>query len=378
MSDTMSQSCAELSASAASKPKQRVIFIDVLRGYAILMMLQGHVVGVVLDESYRDESHWLYGSLYYLKGLTAPCFFVAAGMIFSYLMSKKVSDGIPFVSKGISRGLWLVFLGYVLQWKAWPLSKLGTEEWVRVFYFLGDSHVLHTMGLSLILIVLLRRISCAKIFYFLTLGLAFVAILYGAWVYEQDWGDGFPRGIGTFLGRSYAVFPLLPWCGFVLVGAALGAYGWEKAWFSSGKFLVALAAIGGGVMLFGMGLDYVDIPQLPYGEQSSVSFWRLGEVLIFVALLAWACAQLEKMGKIDHWSIQILRKAGGETLFIYFVHAVLIYGCITSVGLNTYLGGNLGPWATFLVVLLVEVFFITCAFQLPSLRKKLGWLKYLR
>lgn len=37
--------------------KQRLIFIDVIRAYAICMMLQGHFITALLGESYWDESN---------------------------------------------------------------------------------------------------------------------------------------------------------------------------------------------------------------------------------------------------------------------------------------------------------------------------------
>ena len=37
--------------------KQRLIFIDVIRAYAICMMLQGHFITALLGEPYWDESN---------------------------------------------------------------------------------------------------------------------------------------------------------------------------------------------------------------------------------------------------------------------------------------------------------------------------------
>ena len=40
--------------------KQRLIFIDVIRAYAICMMLQGHFITALLAEPYCDESNPYY------------------------------------------------------------------------------------------------------------------------------------------------------------------------------------------------------------------------------------------------------------------------------------------------------------------------------
>ena len=46
--------------------KQRLIFIDVIRAYAICMMLQGHFITALLAEQYCDESnpYWIYFYLF--------------------------------------------------------------------------------------------------------------------------------------------------------------------------------------------------------------------------------------------------------------------------------------------------------------------------
>ena len=55
---------------------KRIEYIDFLRAYAILMMLQGHVVGLLLAEEYADSSLLPYYLWNYMRGVTAPvCLF---------------------------------------------------------------------------------------------------------------------------------------------------------------------------------------------------------------------------------------------------------------------------------------------------------------
>jgi uncharacterized membrane protein len=79
--------------SAHSIPsKRRIVFIDALRAYAILMMLQGHFTDTMLAVEYRDPANFLYGLWYFMRGLTAPIFFFSTGLVFIYLLLK---DGRP-------------------------------------------------------------------------------------------------------------------------------------------------------------------------------------------------------------------------------------------------------------------------------------------
>ena len=53
----------------------RLYFIDALRAFAILMMLQGHFISGLLDPVFKDPSNPIYSFWLYCRGFTAPVFF---------------------------------------------------------------------------------------------------------------------------------------------------------------------------------------------------------------------------------------------------------------------------------------------------------------
>ena len=61
--------------------KQRLIFIDVIRAYAICMMLQGHFITALLGEPYWDESNIYFHTWHYFTGITAPVFLTIFGFV---------------------------------------------------------------------------------------------------------------------------------------------------------------------------------------------------------------------------------------------------------------------------------------------------------
>ncbi|MGB5691483.1 MAG: heparan-alpha-glucosaminide N-acetyltransferase domain-containing protein, partial [Flavobacteriaceae bacterium] len=61
----------------------RLFFIDAMRAWAILMMLQGHFVDGLLEESFRDPDSSVYSIWKYFRGITAPVFFTVSGFIFT-------------------------------------------------------------------------------------------------------------------------------------------------------------------------------------------------------------------------------------------------------------------------------------------------------
>ena len=82
--------------------KKRLYFIDAVRAFAILMMLQGHFIDTLLDVSYRDDHNTAFSIWKYFRGITAPTFFTISGLIFSYLLIKaKRSGNVAFrIKKG--------------------------------------------------------------------------------------------------------------------------------------------------------------------------------------------------------------------------------------------------------------------------------------
>lgn len=57
----------------AARP-QRIVFIDAIRAYAILMMLQGHFIEKMLMRQYHDFENPIYNLWYFFRGITAPIF----------------------------------------------------------------------------------------------------------------------------------------------------------------------------------------------------------------------------------------------------------------------------------------------------------------
>ncbi|GAL82555.1 hypothetical protein JCM19274_2331 [Algibacter lectus] len=95
----------------------RIYFIDAVRAFAILMMLQGHFIDNLLARAYRSDTNTIYNIWVYFRGFTAPTFFTISGLVFSYLLLRAHAKGYdkPRIKKGLFRGLLLLFIGYSLR-----------------------------------------------------------------------------------------------------------------------------------------------------------------------------------------------------------------------------------------------------------------------
>lgn len=64
----------------------RVLFLDMMRFIALVMMLQGHTVYAVLEHDIRDGDSPGIAVWRFFRGYTAPVFMTVAGVVFTYLL----------------------------------------------------------------------------------------------------------------------------------------------------------------------------------------------------------------------------------------------------------------------------------------------------
>ena len=98
--------------------KHRIIFIDLMRAFAVLQMVQGHTIDMLLSNSLRNYDNPIFATWYFMRGMTAPIFLFSAGAVFTYLfrLVNKPFETNPRVKKGVKRFFLLVFLGYLLRY----------------------------------------------------------------------------------------------------------------------------------------------------------------------------------------------------------------------------------------------------------------------
>ena len=129
--------------------KERLYFLDALRAFAILMMLQGHFISGILAPEFKPEENLFYDFWLYCRGFTAPVFFLVTGWVVMFLLLRNKVQGFknPRIQKGIHRGLELIIWGYILRLNL-PLLLNGE---LNASFFKPD--VLQIIGLGLIFVV---------------------------------------------------------------------------------------------------------------------------------------------------------------------------------------------------------------------------------
>ncbi len=325
---------------ALEKNSTRLYFIDAMRAWAILMMLQGHFIDGLLDNVFRDNSNIGFSLWKYFRGMTAPVFFTVSGFIFTYLLVRSPKNGIanPRVKKGIRRGLELLFIGYFLR-----LNLLGilNGEIYDSFYLVD---VLHCIGLSILGIIAIYLLTISKArFLFPSLLLGITLLLFIFEPQYQSWSYEFlPNALANYFTKTNgSVFTIIPWFGYATFGSFLSLL-FTK--YKNYKHLYTVAiplAFGVGIFLIFYSSHFFWVISSTTGVQlfadifyNNYLFIRLGDVFIVFALFMLA----------RKWLISsTLLKIGQSTLSIYIIHFIILYGSLTGLGIYQYLHHSLSP-----------------------------------
>lgn len=322
------------------KKTTRLYFIDAMRAWAILMMLQGHFIDGLLDNAFRDNTAVSYSLWKYFRGMTAPVFFTVSGFIFTYLLIRSPEKGFhnPRVKKGIKRGLELLLIGYLLR-----INLMGMlhGEIYSSFYLVD---VLHCIGLSILGIITIYLLAYTKKKILFPIVLVSITVL--LFLFEpqyQHWSYSFlPDAFANYLTKvNGSVFTILPWFGYATFGAFISVM---FARYKDFKYFYTTAitlGISVGLLLlfyssdFFLGLSHLTGVQL-FADIffNNYLFIRLGDVF-----LAFAVFML-----LRQWlTNSTLLKIGQSTLSIYIIHFIILYGSFTGLGLYQFFDHSLTP-----------------------------------
>src|SRR5687768_15299143 len=111
-------------------PRPRLVWIDLLRGVAVVGMIETHVLNTVLDARY-DCSAWRL-ELGFYNGLLAPAFLWIAGFVQGLAIRKAQAQSLPVVTHTRLKRLGIVAVcGYLLHvpWNFWGAGNFSAESW---------------------------------------------------------------------------------------------------------------------------------------------------------------------------------------------------------------------------------------------------------
>ena len=302
----------------ASRPGRRVLFLDGLRGLAIIVMVVNHTARWWTDRAIGWERYHL---IYLTVPLAAPLFLFLAGFCLplSY-MSATLDRGERFAEiarRSLWRGVKLVLGGWLLTLLVFPEQPLFGGE------------VLQTIGVSLVaLTAILPALR-------LPLGRALAAAAAVAWYatfhVAQPSLPGWLMGHPVISEVWFTGFPLWPWFAFPLLGAVLG-WIWaerhrrgadDRVYF--GTLLAAAIACLAAFLPLELSRGRPPWHLSNFRDLGVNGHWNPGAVtcLLVLGYTFTALAVVHQVMEVRGWRPRWLVILGQNSLMLYFVHQVI-------------------------------------------------------
>jgi uncharacterized membrane protein len=320
---------------AAAPRRTRRGYLDWVRGIAVLIMIEAHVVDSWTAAPDRFGHAFAWAMV--LGGFGAPLFLLLAGVsvpLSAGSKARRTGDVRAAAAAVMARGLEIFLLAFVFRVQAWILGWSASRTLLRV-------DILNIMGPAIVGAALLWgawRSTRARALAFLaaTLATAFVTPI----ARLTPWLAAIPDPIEAYIrpAGGFTSFALLPWAGFVFAGALLGvlldaarpapATGDESGAAPGDRRLNVVFGAGGALLA----LVAYAASFLPTLYRRS-DFWTTSPAFFFLRLgllttmIGLAYAWERRPGGSLKWSP--LRQLGRTSLFIYWIHVEMVYGLVS-------------------------------------------------
>jgi uncharacterized membrane protein len=337
---------------AAGKP--RLLFIDIVRGLAVLTMIQAHVSNSTVLASLRKTPE--FHRLDLLNGMVSACFIFISGFAICLVIDQKLDAFLKWQKPlwlQIRRLLFILALGYWLHLPFWSLRRLlhmNDQQILTVF----RCDVLHAIALSLLFCVLMALILRNRKATAITMGaLCLFVVFWTPFLYDTNPTAYTSPVLGTYItAHLNPLFPLFPSSAYAFAGyffcwlyLELKKRGKEQILFT------VLLPLGFAMLVGAFQLFYLPWSYHTYADPSKSSprhfMMKLGAVLLVLSLV-WFYEKLRRPTR------SYVNMVGQESLFVYALHLMIVYGCVfTPHNFASDIGSNLTYGPSLLLSLLL-------------------------
>jgi uncharacterized membrane protein len=305
-------------------------FVDLLRGFALVVMVETHIVNAYLPLATRETA--LYFWITFFNGLVAPTFLFAAG--FSVMLQ---ADRQSFWRQ-LRRLGFIALVGYYGHMTHFELSRFLAPQEPRVWLESLQVDILQSIVASLLFVHLLIWVFRDRDRFTWAAGaVAAGVMLLTPVVWAHDFRGRVPLFFALYLNpHGSSLFPLFPWISFLLAGVFTSRlFLRAQRTQSQAKFFAWLCAAGGAAIAAGFFGR-----RLPWTLPGDVNYFTTSPLYVLLRLgwVALFCAALWRWEKSGRWIPAIVRTAGQESLLVYGVHLWLIYAVLRGRHLGPRLG----------------------------------------
>lgn len=302
---------------ALNGTRNRLTYLDWLRGVAGIIMLQGHAFHSFLKPELRGGAAYMFSQFF--GGMPPAIFLFLTGITLAFLMYSFERKGVSRrdrITGTLRRAGYLFGIAMLLRVQLWLFS------WPSPWTSMLKVDILNCMGIGIALMSVMALFTTAqrvKICAGLGLLIAGVSPL----VSQVDW-SGVPWLVKAYLAPDYDYFSFFPWAAYLAFGMSAGSLirllkpeHLERAMQWSALLGIALVLVS----------RY--FANLPFSIYPKSEFWldspaqvliKLGVTLMILAL-AYLWTQYAA-GPGWSW----VRQFGTTSLLVYWVHIELVYG----------------------------------------------------
>ncbi len=302
----------------AKSSSERLAFIDWTRGFAALVMLQGHTFDSFTRTDLRDKGTFVLSQFF--GGLPPAVFLFLTGITFAFLMDsqdRKQPSAWRRVVAALKRSRYLFLIAFLfrLQLYVFGYPTSPASELLRV-------DILNCMGMAMLILAPMAVFTTFERVRLCTiLGLT-IALL--SPVVSLIDGDGVPALIRAYFFPSLRYFGFFPWAAFLAFGMAAGSVIRFLKKEDLGKAMPWALALGLALIVLADQLY-----AMPYSIYAKSDFWLNSPALtmiktgVVLGVLAFSYIWVQ-LGAGVRWSV--FRQLGTTSLLVYWVHIELVYG----------------------------------------------------
>ena len=315
--------------------KQRYLFIDLLRFLAVVFMIQGHTFDALLDFDLR--SHTLFFAHDFFHGFIAPMFLFASGVAFGISTFKKWEEHnrpTRQVAKRYGKFIGLFIIGYALHLPYFSLRKILAEATPSDIAVWLQVDALHCIAVSmLVLQTAVLLLKDEKKFVLFTSSAAVFIIFLSPVAWSIEFTKIVPLWLASYINAgNNSWFPIFPWSAYILCGVIFASVFMNAKEHRHAMDLMQ-KSVTVGVVMFILAFILLNIPLNIYPPHD---VWKVNPLIIFarlgfVLLVTSGVFFAEHSLKITSQIPQIM---GRESLFIYIIHLIILYGSVVNKGLQ--------------------------------------------
>jgi uncharacterized membrane protein len=302
----------------AVNSNRRLLYLDWIRGFAALIMLQGHVFHSFIRNDLRQGNAYVFSQ--FVGGLPPAVFLFLTGVTFGFLMHSQERKGAAPVQRwlvSLQRAGYLFALAFAFRLQLWIFSW-GQSPYTDILRV----DVLNCMGFALAVMSAMSLFSTVdRVRLCAILGLAIACA--SPLVAQIDWGNT-PWIVKNYLAPDRLFFGFFPWAAYVAFGLSFGSL---LRILDETQTATAMLWIGLAGLVMAMGAHTAS--NLGISLYTNSDFWLDNPLLVMiktgVILIAIAFAFVwHRQASAQRWSW--IRQFGVTSLLVYWVHIELVYG----------------------------------------------------